>query len=217
VLPGEETNSATSLQLDEAARPATASPPLEALAKHENLTKDAVILDITVQHSLANISNSSATNPLAMNSENGVSRGGNYQSTSQSFIDAYLARRKREEIDKLMAMLLEWMDSKRSTRGTAGSSGSSSRASPSSRASSSSGSTNQSLSGQKRAHRRDSLDGSNPGGDENEDDKHGNKRPKIAPANTRKLACPFFKRDPPKYANRQACTGPGYSSIARLK
>ncbi|RYP68956.1 hypothetical protein DL771_006378 [Monosporascus sp. 5C6A] len=31
------------------------------------------------------------------------------------------------------------------------------------------------------------------------------------------LACPFFKNDPSKHKHKRACTGPGYSTISRLK
>ncbi|KAJ2893951.1 uncharacterized protein MKZ38_008057 [Zalerion maritima] len=33
----------------------------------------------------------------------------------------------------------------------------------------------------------------------------------------KKLACPFYKRNPRKYANGQACTGPGWDTTHRLK
>lgn len=183
------------------------------MAKNESLTK-ATVLEITANYPLANVSNPPAINlPVMKSRSTGHSRGGNYQSTSQSFIDAYLARKRRDEIDRLMAMLLEWMDSPNFKSSTAGATGSSSQASLSSGTSSTPGKIN--TSGQKRARRRDSLDGS--GGDGNEDDKHGSKRTRVEQANSPKLACPFFKRDPQKYANRQACTGPGYTMIARLK
>ena len=32
-----------------------------------------------------------------------------------------------------------------------------------------------------------------------------------------KLACPYYQRNPPKYATWKACTGPGFESIHRLK
>ncbi|KAK9772966.1 hypothetical protein SCAR479_10296 [Seiridium cardinale] len=145
-----------------------------------------------------------------------TSRGGSNQSTSQSFIDAYLARRKREEIQKLMEMLVEWIDTRASTTHASGA-GSSSQPAASTRSSSSASSTPQKLAGQKRSLRRDSFDGSDPGRDGNGEDKRGNKRSRTGALPPPKLACPFFKREPGKYKDRQACTGPGYSSISRLK
>ncbi|ETS84691.1 hypothetical protein PFICI_02716 [Pestalotiopsis fici W106-1] len=32
-----------------------------------------------------------------------------------------------------------------------------------------------------------------------------------------KFACPFFKKDPSRFTRRQACSGPGFSSISRVK
>lgn len=33
----------------------------------------------------------------------------------------------------------------------------------------------------------------------------------------RKLACPYFKRNPSKYVTERSCSGPGWSSVHRLK
>lgn len=35
--------------------------------------------------------------------------------------------------------------------------------------------------------------------------------------NNLKFACPYFKRDPTRFTRRQACSGPGFSSISRVK
>ncbi|KAF7522533.1 hypothetical protein G7054_g12110 [Neopestalotiopsis clavispora] len=37
------------------------------------------------------------------------------------------------------------------------------------------------------------------------------------PSANLKFACPFFQKDPSKFTRRQACTGPGFSSISRVK
>lgn len=34
---------------------------------------------------------------------------------------------------------------------------------------------------------------------------------------SRKLACPYFKYNPSKYQTERTCSGPGWSSVARLK
>ncbi|KAI0158594.1 hypothetical protein BJ166DRAFT_307453 [Pestalotiopsis sp. NC0098] len=148
-----------------------------------------------------------------------TSRGGSNQSTSQSFIDAYLARRKREEINKLMEMLEGCLDSLDVTAHAHGAGNSSQRCN-SSHSSSSTGSNTgapQKPARQKRALDRDSFDESDPSRDGNDQDKRGGKRSRISTSPALKLACPFFKRDPTKYKDRQACTGPGYTSISRLK
>lgn len=41
--------------------------------------------------------------------------------------------------------------------------------------------------------------------------------PRLRRAQQKKLACPFFKRSPQKYANGQACTGPGWETAHRVK
>jgi vacuolar-type H+-ATPase subunit D/Vma8 len=33
----------------------------------------------------------------------------------------------------------------------------------------------------------------------------------------RKLACPYYQRNPQKYVGRKACSGPGFESVSRLK
>ncbi|KAH8682543.1 hypothetical protein BX600DRAFT_448799 [Xylariales sp. PMI_506] len=53
--------------------------------------------------------------------------------------------------------------------------------------------------------------------DGDEDDDGGSKKPKTVQRLSERYACPFFKRDPVNWSGRGACTGPGWSSIARLK
>ncbi|KAH8680581.1 hypothetical protein BX600DRAFT_504352 [Xylariales sp. PMI_506] len=145
--------------------------------------------------------------------------GGRSQSTSQSSIDAYLARKKREAINRLMEMVEAWLDSDEFTSACSGASGSgTSRSTPCSSQKSSSRGTPQKSSGQKRPYRRDSFDGEDNGGNSGGggEDKRGSKRHR-ADANTLRLACPYFKHDPSRFSTKQACTGPGWTSIARLK
>ncbi|KAF3026681.1 hypothetical protein E8E14_014607 [Neopestalotiopsis sp. 37M] len=147
-----------------------------------------------------------------------TSSGGINQSTSQSFIDAFLARRKRDEINKLMIMVEECIDSLDITSHAHGAGESSRR--PKSNHSNSSGSsagTPQKTSQKRSLTHRDSFDDSDPGQDGNDREKRAGKRTRLTPCPTLKLACPYFKRDPSKYKGRQACTGPGWSSISRLK
>lgn len=59
--------------------------------------------------------------------------------------------------------------------------------------------------------------------DENDDDNGPpNKRPNLdntrsAPALRRKLACPYYQRNPEKHRNHRACAGPGWADVHRLK
>ncbi|KAH6659137.1 hypothetical protein BKA67DRAFT_6707 [Truncatella angustata] len=183
--------------------------------KNESVTQSTIIRVVPARSTSAN-QIPLFSDSLAMNSKIvGTSRGGSHQSTSQGFIDAYLARKKREEIDKLMEMLVEWLDSPAVTSHAPGPGNLSGPAASSQNSSTSS--TPEKSTGQKRSLRRDSFNGSNPGRDGNGDDKRGNKRSKVENSPALKLACPYFKRDPTKYAGRQACTGPGYDSISRLK
>ncbi|ETS82864.1 hypothetical protein PFICI_04740 [Pestalotiopsis fici W106-1] len=208
------------------ARPSVFDQPCHfehpAGTKNDSLTKGAIIPVVPANPPSTTlvVVITSPTDSLEMKSKVAVtSRGGSNQSTSQSFIDAYLARRKREEINKLMEMVegcLDALDIISHTRGA----GDSSRR-PKSNHSNSSGSsagTPQKSTRQKRslAH-RDSFDDSDPGRDGNDQDKRAGKRTKTEISPALKLACPFFQRDPSKYKGRQACTGPGWSSISRLK
>jgi hypothetical protein len=47
-------------------------------------------------------------------------------------------------------------------------------------------------------------------------DNESSKKPKLVTV-MRRFACPFFKNEPSKYVDKRSCTGPGFSSISRLK
>lgn len=197
-------------------------PDCSAGTKHDSLAKSTIIpvvpaifLSTTLFVDLA-----SPIDSLEMNSKVAVtSRGGSNQSTSQSFIDAYLARRKRDEINKLMEMVEVCLDSFDTISQTHGAGGSSRRPkSNHSNSSSSSAGTPQKTSQKRSVSHRDSFDDSDPGRDGNDQDRPAVKKSRNdPPPPTLKLACPFFKRDPSQYKGRQACTGPGWPSISRLK
>lgn len=142
------------------------------------------------------------------------SRGSRHQSTSHNFISAYLARRRLEVIDRLMTMVIEWFDTFGGTPPTS-EMNSGSRPTKSNRSQPLSSTSRAQVAGQKRsARRRDDFD---RGRDEIEKDREGSKRSRAESRATPKLACPFFKHSPTRYTGRQACTGPGWTSIARLK
>ncbi|KAI0132955.1 hypothetical protein BJ170DRAFT_680829 [Xylariales sp. AK1849] len=192
-----------------------------AEVNNDSLTQDSGIDVCSPKSPTTNEAYSLYTNSLAMNSKasrnTSVSREGKNQSTSQSFIDDFLRQKKRDAIDRLMEMLVEWLDSPTFNSHAPGTSGSSSSASSASGSNSSVGKTPQKVAGQKRSLRRDSFDGSDPDDDGNREDKRENKRTRVDLPNAAKFACPFFKRDPKAHKHRQACTGPGWTSISRLK
>lgn len=196
-------------------------PDCSAGTKHDSLAKSTIIPVVPANPLSTTIVVviTSPTDSLEMKSKVAVtSRGGSNQSTSQSFIDAYLARRKREEINELMIMVEKCLDSLDITSNAHGAGDSSRR--PTSNHSNSSGSsagTPENNSQKRPRPHRDSFDDPDPGRDGNDQDKRAGKRTRLTPCPTLKLACPFFKRDPSKYKGRQACTGPGWSSISRLK
>ncbi|KAF2498724.1 hypothetical protein BU16DRAFT_536726 [Lophium mytilinum] len=60
--------------------------------------------------------------------------------------------------------------------------------------------------------------------DDDDDHDEGHKRPRPNPSPTasgdtadRKLACPFFKRNPSEHCQCRSCTGPGFPTVARMK
>ncbi|KAI0181686.1 hypothetical protein GGR52DRAFT_567907 [Hypoxylon sp. FL1284] len=63
----------------------------------------------------------------------------------------------------------------------------------------------------------DDQDNSSAGGDEGGPDRGGNKRAKTDNEPERKFACPFFKHDAKTHSKHRSCTGPGWTSLHRLK
>lgn len=56
-------------------------------------------------------------------------------------------------------------------------------------------------------------------GEEGEEEQPRKKRPDSAPVDDpkRKLACPFYRRNPERHKRHRSCAGPGWSTIHRLK
>ena len=71
--------------------------------------------------------------------------------------------------------------------------------------------------------KRKERDRSGTGQDDHDDDELGRrKRPARSPpstgaTDTRRFACPFFKRDPRKFSNNRACSGQGFPNVWRMK
>ena len=135
-------------------------------------------------------------------------------------INGYLAHHRHIVIDRLMALLEEWLEnnpafSRRAQEGSE---------SPSGSVASGQGSTCSAGSNKargptrsKRSLQSDGADDSGYNGDGDGEDRRDNKRSRVDPPGIRRLACPFFKKEPSKYKNKQACTGPGWANISRLK
>lgn len=75
-------------------------------------------------------------------------------------------------------------------------------------------------SGQGKSKKRSSHKESDASGDsdDDEDDKgSGSKRIKMDENLGKRLACPFFKRNPQRYQEERSCVGPGWRTVHRLK
>ncbi|KAI1374864.1 hypothetical protein F4677DRAFT_447131 [Hypoxylon crocopeplum] len=63
----------------------------------------------------------------------------------------------------------------------------------------------------------DDQDDSSAGGDGGDSNRGGSKRAKKDTEPERKFACPFYKHDPKAHSKHRSCTGPGWTSLHRLK
>lgn len=75
-------------------------------------------------------------------------------------------------------------------------------------------------SGRGKSKKRSSHKESDASGhsDDDEDDKgSGSKRIKMDENLGKRLACPFFKRNPQRYQEERSCVGPGWRTVHRLK
>lgn len=55
------------------------------------------------------------------------------------------------------------------------------------------------------------------GSDREEDGRPSSKRQKSREIEQRRLACPFFKRNPQRYKEKRSCVAPGFRTVHRLK
>ncbi|KAI1799059.1 hypothetical protein F4811DRAFT_565896 [Daldinia bambusicola] len=135
--------------------------------------------------------------------------------------DQYVAIKKQEAVDIVMAKFNRWFDKKLSIISWSASeaSGSSTGSSREPNSGSSSSGRDQS-SRSTRTKRRlggDDQDNSSAGGDEDDPDRGGSKRAKKDVEPERKFACPFYKHDPNAHRKNRSCAGPGWASLHRLK
>ncbi|RYP45428.1 hypothetical protein DL768_008217 [Monosporascus sp. mg162] len=128
-------------------------------------------------------------------------------------VNEYLIHRKRIAIDRLMALLENWLDNNPAfARHAREGSISSSRCAASDKKETSSTGTGpvQSSSRPKRGLPGNGMDGSDPSDDGDEKEERGNKRSRVDSPRALPFACPFFKNDSSKHKHKQACTGPDY-------
>jgi hypothetical protein len=136
-----------------------------------------------------------------------------------SFPRAYINRRKKEIVDRLMAVLTQCLDTilgpdmKACDRQRSYSVGSKALMTSSR---SGIGQTSRGLAGQKRQLQEDERDGSQSGREENGQRNRNIKRAKTQDGISM-FACPYYKRDPQKFKNCRSCCGPGWSSVHRVK
>ncbi|KAI1340029.1 hypothetical protein F5Y15DRAFT_61951 [Xylariaceae sp. FL0016] len=134
--------------------------------------------------------------------------------------EQYLAIKKQEAIESVMASFNKWLDKRfqcisytiEACDASGGPTGGSSGSNPI-------GSGNGKSGGSSRRPKRQ-LDGEDQddfsaGGDENGQERGGNKRAK-KDESERRWACPYYKHDPNACKNR-SCHGPGFSTIHRMK
>jgi hypothetical protein len=149
-------------------------------------------------------------------SEEGRERSSaDFDSSSASSDRSWTSTQKKKAVDKVMAQFVQWLDSRLVVYNNHG--GQSSTSSQCAGAASQSGlgvDQNQQSSpsrGSKRQQRQGSRDIEGFGS------KRQQKKAKVENSQPRKLACPFFKRDPRKYHLWRACPGPGWDTVHRVK
>ncbi|KAI0602337.1 hypothetical protein F4775DRAFT_237042 [Biscogniauxia sp. FL1348] len=134
--------------------------------------------------------------------------------------EQYITLKKKEAVARLMAAFNKWLDEKivaienayEASDASGESSMNTSKSNPPDNSKSS-----KSSRGAKRQFDGDDQDNFSAGGDENGQDRGGNKRARKEPEHGRKWACPFFKHDPNTYGQERCCAGPGWPTIHRLK
>ncbi|KAF9877564.1 hypothetical protein CkaCkLH20_04699 [Colletotrichum karsti] len=138
-----------------------------------------------------------------------------------SYIDNYLAYRKKAFIKVFMAKICEWLDEhvcpgEEAFDNDGERSGSSAPAkSRGVKRAASSGKLNP---GQKRQNRGDDQEEEQSENDDKRDQDRNKKRSKTDGDDNRpRFACPYYKRDPIKYKHHRSCFGPGWPEIHRLK
>ncbi|KAI1506680.1 hypothetical protein F5X99DRAFT_423300 [Biscogniauxia marginata] len=165
--------------------------------------------------------------PMESNKKaSGVSQSSHCQKTrkgGESTLQApeqYISLKKKEAVARLMAAFNKWFDNQITAIESAYEASEASGGSSKGTGNTSSPDDNKpskSSRGAKRQFDGDDQDNFSAGGDENGQDRGGNKRAKKDSEPGRMWACPFFKHDPKTFGKERCCAGPGWPSIHRLK
>lgn len=134
-------------------------------------------------------------------------------------VEKKLLQRKKEIIDKLMALIEERLEEKLEPfEEPCDGEGCSSRSHGSSSGKVGNPSKRQSI-GQKRQLQRDDNDGNESDHDDGSRRNRNNKRPKTVPDDSKppKYACPYYKYDPGRFGQVKTCCGPGWDKLHRVK
>ncbi|KAK9798848.1 hypothetical protein SCARD494_02726 [Seiridium cardinale] len=139
--------------------------------------------------------------------------------------EQYIATRKREAVEAIMAVFNTWLDKRLSVISYAYEASDGSEDAPNGAGNPNSGnSKSNTSSGHGRPKRQlndddDEQSGSSAGGggNGNGEDRGGNKRARKDAEDKPLFACPFFQHDPTTHCTHRSCTGPGWPSIHRLK
>ncbi|KAI1762554.1 hypothetical protein GGR53DRAFT_521585 [Hypoxylon sp. FL1150] len=142
--------------------------------------------------------------------------------------DQYVAIKKQQAIELVMATFNRWLDKRlaiiswpHTYEASEASEASGTSASGSGGTESGSGNSGQGQSGRSsRSKRRLSGDDqgkSSANGDDDDPNRSGNKRAKTDNEQEPKFACPFFKHNAKAHSKNRSCTGPGWTTLHRLK
>lgn len=131
--------------------------------------------------------------------------------------DQYIAAKRREAVERVMAVFQERLAKQLDTISYALESSCAYGAAHDSNDLGSESGSSRRPPARKRQLDDDDQSNSAPGGPGEDQDKGGNKRAKTDGEKGPHFACPYFKHDPKRYGCQRSCSGPGWSSIHRLK
>ena len=144
------------------------------------------------------------------------------ESSSPGSSSSWITFRKQQAVDRAMRWFVRWLDSRiaiydhqhsppKDHNGPTGSSTQAQGSLPSTKQRCSSHST-------KRTQNKRQTGGAEDEGEEDEESsRKRSKKPRIDDVPSKKLACPYFKRDSKQYRFWRSCPGPGWDTVHRVK
>lgn len=198
---------------------APSQAPVDLPVTHKNSTREEISRQgSTITKALLSASAASVADgdPERKCSEAEITASGD--SSTSYILSPILSESKRKAVDSLMAELRALLDRTLGTRSRVpganpvNDSSSSSPARPS---------TDRQPLGDSDRHgkrKRDERDGSgNPDGDSGSEFKRIKLGTESGTVPPRKLACPYYRRNPQKHQKHRSCAGPGWVSVHRVK